>query len=124
MKTILLMWALWFAMTRAADAGFISTNGVASWYGEAHRGRLMADGRRFDPDQLTAASWFYPLGTRVRVTAADQPGRSVIVTITDRGPAKKWVSAGRLIDLSRAAFKEIAPPGLGLVRVIVEPIEE
>lgn len=101
--------------------------GVASWYGEAHRGRLMANGKKFNPDRLTAASWFYPLGTRVRVTLASpelvgksRPARSVVVTITDRGPARRLVRDGRIIDLAHGAFKALAHPDLGLVKVQVE----
>jgi rare lipoprotein A len=98
--------------------------GMASWYGEEHRGKLMANGQRFDPDKLTAASWFYPLGTRVRVTihSPEFETRSVLVTITDRGPAKRLVEQGRVIDLGRAAFEKIAAPDLGLVDVVVEPV--
>jgi rare lipoprotein A len=98
--------------------------GLASWYGEEHRGKLMANGKRFDPDKFTAASWYFPLGTRVRVTlasGAEQP-RSVLVTITDRGPAMEFVRDGRIIDLSRAPFKRLAPPHLGLVAVAVQPV--
>lgn len=97
--------------------------GLASWYGEEHCGKLMANGHMFDPDQMTAASWFYPLGTRVRVTV-NSPNfepRSVTVTITDRGPAKRFVQDGRVIDLARAAFRKIAHPQLGLIGVVVEP---
>jgi rare lipoprotein A len=84
----------------------------------------MANGQKFDPDKLTAASWFYPLGTRVRVTvrAPHFEPRSVLVTITDRGPAKRLVERGRVIDLGSAAFKKLAHPDLGLVEVMVEPI--
>lgn len=89
----------------------------ASWYGEEHRGLPMANGKPFNPDKLTAASWFYPLGTRVVVTHAD---RSVVVEITDRGPAKRLVKEGRKIDLSRAAFAKLADPDLGLIEVTVE----
>jgi len=99
---------------------------VASWYGEEHRGKLMANGEPFDPDRLTAASWFYPLGTQVRVTAKnrrpnDPPGQcaSVVVTITDRGPAKRLVRAGRKIDLAEAAFRVLADPELGLIEVTI-----
>jgi len=77
---------------------------------------LMANGQRFDPDKFTAASWFFDLGTKVVVTRAD---RSVVVEITDRGPAKRLVQRGRTIDLSRAAFAELAPPSLGLIDVAV-----
>ena len=103
-----------------------SMQGVASWYGEAHRGRLMANGKKFNPDKLTAASWFYPLGTQVRVTAnsGSRNARSVLVTITDRGPAHELVRAGRVIDLGHAAFKQLAHPDVGLVRVTVRPVRQ
>jgi rare lipoprotein A len=99
-------------------------SGLASWYGEEHRGKLMANGKPFDPDQLTAASWFYPLGTKVRVTLETAPGtiRSVVVTITDRGPERRLVLDGRVIDLARAAFEKLAPTGAGLVRVTMQPV--
>jgi rare lipoprotein A len=85
----------------------------------------MANGQKFDPDKLTAASWFYPLGTRVRVTinSPDFEPRSVLVTITDRGPAKRLVKQGRVIDLGHAAFQKLAHPDCGLVQVVVEPVE-
>jgi len=114
------------SMTQMADAELtaIQQKGFASWYGESLRGKTMANGRKFDPDQLTAASWFYPLGTRVRVTvnAPEFESRSVMVTITDRGPARRLVQQGRVIDLGRAAFQKIAHPDLGLIEVVVEPI--
>jgi rare lipoprotein A len=99
-------------------------SGSASWYGEEHRGKLMANGKRFDPDQLTAASWFYPLSTKVRVTlAASHPSaRSVVVSITDRGPAPELVRGGRIIDLSHAAFQQVAPPHKGIVLVTVQAL--
>jgi len=89
---------------------------LASWYGEKHRGLLMANGQRFDPDKCTAASWFYDLGTKVVVTHED---RSVIVEITDRGPARSLLKKGRIIDLSRAAFARLADPDFGLIDVTV-----
>jgi rare lipoprotein A len=89
----------------------------------------MANGKCFNPDRLTAASWFYPLGTKVEVTlncpklnGKKQPPRTVIVTITDRGPAHRLVRDGRIIDLAHAAFKALAPPDLGLVEVTVKPL--
>src|SRR5437868_1428096 len=69
---------------------------TASWYGEDHRGRLMANGQRFNPDRLTCASWNYPFGTELRVTHGQ---RTVTVIVTDRGPA---LDLHRDIDLSAA----------------------
>src|ERR1044071_4480086 len=123
MKTVL--WtSLFLLLINSALADIKAATGVASWYGEDHRGRLMANGRRFNPDKLTAASWFYPLGTKVRVTlnSANHNPRSVLVTITDRGPAKELVRDGRIIDLTHAAFKRLGHPAIGLVAVTVEPL--
>jgi rare lipoprotein A len=89
----------------------------ASWYGEQHRGLPMANGQPFNPDKLTAASWFFDLGTKVVVTHAQ---RSVVVDITDRGPAKRLVKEGRKIDLSRAAFAKLANPDHGHIEVTIK----
>jgi len=113
----------WVALSVGADA-FSPMKGTASWYGEIHRGKLMANGQRFNPDQLTAASWFYPLGTKVRVSLQNDPQRTVLVTITDRGPARRLVRGGRVIDLANAAFKQLADPDLGLIAVKVVPLED
>ncbi len=85
----------------------------------------MANGKPFDPDKLTAASWFYPLGTKVRVRTRRPSGhlRSIVVRITDRGPARRLVGEGRIIDLGRAAFARLASPELGLVRVQIEALD-
>jgi len=88
----------------------------ASWYGEKQRDLPMANGQRFNPDKLTAASWFFDFGAKVVVTHAN---RSVVVEITDRGPAKRLLNEGRKIDLSRAAFARLADPDLGLIEVTV-----
>jgi|SRR6266404_4216002 len=126
MKMVLVWAAVLGVGTVPVLAGAPHSEDTASWYGEAHRGRLMANGRRFNPDRLTAASWFYPLGTKVRVTlnsAAAEP-RSVVVTITDRGPAYELVREGRTIDLSHAAFRQLAPPDVGLVAVTTRPVRQ
>jgi len=109
----------------AVRAANVPANGMASWYGEEHRGRLMANGRRFNPEKCTAASWFYPLGAKVRVTLAEpaREPRSVLVTITDRGPARELVRDGRIIDLTHGAFRKLARPRKGLVSVTLSLIE-
>jgi rare lipoprotein A len=124
MKRKLLCVALILAAAGTTEAGVVAKQGLASWYGEAHRGKLMANGKRFNPDDLTAASWFYPLGTKVRVTAraSDNSTRSVVVTVTDRGPARELVREGRIIDLAHGAYKKLAHPDLGLVLVSAHPV--
>ena len=124
MKTALLLTAVLAVASAEGLAAGMASTGVASWYGEAHRGKVMANGRKFNPDRLTAASWFYPLGTKVRVTlnSPSQPRKSVLVTITDRGPAKRLVRDGRIIDLAHGAFKRLAHPDYGLVAVDVRVV--
>jgi rare lipoprotein A len=124
MKSLLLALTLGLAAFRVAAGNSSSATGVASWYGEDHRGRLMANGKQFNPDHLTAASWFYPLGSKVRVTAKG-PGnqsKAVIVRITDRGPSMDLVREGRIIDLTYAAFQQLSSPDRGLISVKVEKV--
>src|SRR5207253_2756164 len=82
----------------------------ATWYGDTHRGRLMANGRRFNPDALTAASWDYPLGTKLKIIHGQ---KSIVVEITDRGGARGFFQFGKTIDLSRAAFSRLASAETG-----------
>lgn len=124
---VLLLWLV--CCISPGWAGETRLSGLASWYGEEHRGKLMANGRPFDPDRMTGASWYYPFGTLIRVTAVDpslpsSARKSVLVRITDRGPSKKYVDSGRIIDLSRAAFNALASPDLGLIQVQLEIVPE
>lgn len=84
----------------------------ASFYDEP---QMTANGERFDPDALTAASKTLAFDTRVRVTSVDT-GRSVVVRINDRGP----YIAGRCLDLSRAAFDAIDDLDKGAMTVKYE----
>ncbi|NLJ87044.1 MAG: septal ring lytic transglycosylase RlpA family protein [Firmicutes bacterium] len=87
---------------------------VASWYGEPFHGRPTANGETFDRHGLTAAHRYLPFGTKVRVTNLHN-GKSVDVTINDRGP---YVS-GRAIDLSSGAAVAIGlkEQGIGSVKL-------
>jgi len=93
--------------------------GMASWYGPGFHGRRNAEGGIYHQDDLTAASVAFPLGSRVMVTNLDN-GRSVEVTITDRGPFKK----GRKIDLSHKAAQMIGMLDQGTARVRIALISK
>jgi len=86
--------------------------GMASYYWQPQR---LASGGWFNPNAMTAAHRKLPFGTRVRVTHQGS-GRSVDVTINDRGP----YIAGRIIDLSRAAAGVIGMTAQGIAKVTVE----
>lgn len=92
--------------------------GVASWYGPGFHSRQTASGAVYDQNQLTAAHPTLPLGTRVLVTNLEN-GRSVEVTINDRGPFLK----GRSIDLSYRAAQLLGMVGPGTVPVRIEVLE-
>jgi rare lipoprotein A len=86
--------------------------GPASWYGQAHHGRLTASGERFDMNALTAAHPTLPFGTRLRVVNLDND-RKVDVRINDRGP----IVPGRIIDLSYGAARALGAVGTGVIPV-------
>jgi rare lipoprotein A len=90
---------------------------TASWYGQEFNNRRTASGERFDPHGLTGAHRSLPLGSRVRVTNLLN-GRSVLVTINDRGPF--W--RRREIDLSLGAARAIGMVERGVARVLIEPL--
>jgi rare lipoprotein A len=102
-----------------ADATPVSaTTGHASWYGEQFADRPTASGERYDPDKLTGAHRTLPLGSKVRVTNLHN-GRSVLVTINDRGPYARR----RAIDLSYGAARAIGMVRRGVARVRIELVE-
>jgi rare lipoprotein A len=91
--------------------------GKASFYGRQFHGRTTASGEKFDMNDMTAAHRTLPMGTVVKVTNLEN-GRSVSVTINDRGPNRR----NRVIDLSQAAASEIGLDDEGLAMVKVEAI--
>jgi rare lipoprotein A len=91
--------------------------GHASWYGIQFANRPTASGTLFDPEKLTAAHRKLPLGTKVVVTNLHN-GRSVLVTINDRGPY--W--GNRVIDLSYRAARVLGMVHRGVARVRIDPL--
>lgn len=93
--------------------------GIASYYADKFHGRKTASGEVFHQDSLTAAHKSLPFGTLVRVTNL-RNNQSVIVKVNDRGMKGK----NRVIDLSKAAARELNMVGAGLVKVKVEVLEK
>ena len=88
--------------------------GGASWYGPGFHGKKTASGQRFNQNAMTAAHKTLPLGSVVRVTNR-ATGKSIEVTINDRGPFVK----GRIIDLSAAAAAKLGTKGSGVGAVCI-----
>ncbi len=80
---------------------------TSAFYGE---GSHTASGERFNPHGLTAAHRTFPFGTRLVVTNPEN-GKSVTVTINDRGPFVRGVA----LDLSLGAAKVIGLTGTAAV---------
>src|SRR5579871_3667727 len=92
-----------------------SFSGMASFYGN-EAGRQTASGQRFNQEAMTAAHRSLPFGTKLRVTHG---GRSVVVTINDRGPFVR----GRVLDLSTGAARAIGLTGAGVGQVVAEVVQ-
>ena len=93
--------------------------GTASWYGRQFHGRPTASGQPYDMNAMTAAHTSLPLGSRVQVTNLAN-GRSVILTINDRGP----FSRNRIIDVSRRAADRLGFRREGTAEVRVQVISD
>jgi len=95
---------MFFKLSLVAALSLIATcpvraeSGLAAFYGGGHT----ASGEVTGPTALTAAHRTLPFGTNVLVTNT-RNGKSVVVRITDRGPYGR----GRIIDVSRAAAREL-----------------
>ncbi len=92
--------------------------GQASWYGASLHRRRTASGERFDMHAFTAAHRSLPFGTQVCVRSLVN-GKVVQVRINDRGPH----TAGRIIDLSRAAARALGMLGRGTKPVALTVLE-
>jgi penicillin-binding protein 1B len=101
--------------TPVADTAALQTvSGAASFYGDRSQGAATSNGERFDNGRLTAAHPSLPFGSQMRVTNLAN-GRSVVVTVTDRGP-----TGSRIISVSRRAAEELDFVSAGTAQVRVE----
>jgi rare lipoprotein A len=102
--------ALVMVSTAIASGPVRAESGLATFYS----GGRTASGEITGPTGLTAAHRTLPFGTKVVVTNL-RSGKTVIVRITDRGPYRR----GRIIDVSRAAARELDMIGSGTIMVSV-----
>jgi rare lipoprotein A len=105
--------ALQFAPLFLTRASAADQSGVASVYSSGS-GAGTASGQRLNLGALTAAHRSLSFGTKVRVTNKSN-GRSVVVTINDRGPFVR----GRVIDVTPAAARVLGFSGLTQVTLNV-----
>jgi len=96
----------------AGDVEAQSWTGKAAFY--TLKGRTASGGHA---TEFTAAHRTLPFGAKVRVTNLSNH-RSVVVTITDRGPFTR----GRVIDVSKKAAQALEFGSAGMARVRVEVV--
>jgi rare lipoprotein A len=102
LKLSRLLWAVLLACVFLVLGGGCAEAkvGLASWYGPGFEGLPTASGEPYDPYGYTVAHKTMPLGTDLVVKYG---GRSVQVTVNDRGP---YVGS-RELDLSQGAAEAI-----------------
>lgn len=94
-------------------------SGKATYYADSLAGNHTANGDVYDPKKFTAAHKKLPFGTVVRVVREDN-GAVTYARINDRGP---FGPKDRIIDLSKAAAKELDMMKAGVVGVRVEIVQ-
>lgn len=91
----------------------------ASYYADKFVGRKTASGQIYSHKKLTAAHRTLPLGTKVKLINPKN-GKTVIVTINDRGPFAK--TSVRQFDLSKLAMQELGGVNSGVIQIVYEVI--
>lgn len=92
-------------------------SGKASHMGHGLQGRIQANGTKHNKNAFICAHRTLPFGTVIKVTNINN-GKTVKVTVTDRGPYVK----GRIIDLSLAAANKLDFKESGVIDVYIERI--
>jgi rare lipoprotein A len=116
--TIFLLFGFSLTCIKGGFAQQVET-GMASFYNDKLQGRLTASGEVYDTINMTAAHRSLPFFTKIKVTNIDNK-KSVIVIINDRGPFVEQ----RIVDLSKAAAKELNFIEKGLVKVQLEVVDQ
>lgn len=100
----------------SSHEGFVQT-GIASWYGKDFHGKQTSNGDIYDMHAMTAAHKTLPFGVYVKVINRDN-GHEAVVRINDRGP----FVAGRIIDLSYSAARDLGVVASGTAPVKIEAL--
>lgn len=120
----LLVAGWWYYTAYSAPIVFkFPLHGQASWYSRSDPGvqKTTANHERFNDQGMTAAIWGVEFGTYLKVTNKAN-GKSVAVRVNDRGPHRRFVRQGRVIDLTKSAFQMISSAKTGLIDVLVEKL--
>jgi rare lipoprotein A len=94
-------------------------SGIVSHYSTRTNSTTTASGIPLNDSVRTAAHKTLPFNTKVKVYRADNPDLQTTVVITDRGP----YIAGRVLDVSQAAARDLQIIGRGIAKCNIEIVE-
>ena len=94
-------------------------SGVVSHYSTRTNSTTTASGIPLNDSLRTAAHKTLPFNTKVKVSRVDNPDLQTTVVITDRGP----FIAGRVLDVSQAAAKDLGIISRGIAKCNIEIVE-
>lgn len=92
--------------------------GKATYYSQKAHGHRTASGERHDKNAMICAHKKLPFGTLVRVVN-EKNKKEIVVRVNDRGP----FGAGKIIDLSYGAARELSMLADGVVPVTLYILE-
>ena len=131
--------AILLALSLALTPTGVPMSGIASWYDATYTPEHGVGGQSTwytrPPYRLkhyaAVGSWRWgDKPYRLKVCRQDDPSRCVVVTVVDHcARCRKdlrgvWTKKSRAIDLSPAAFSQLATLGSGLVRVSIRAIRQ
>ena len=119
-KTILITISLFLsiAICNANDSKKYVAVGKSSYYStKCNGGTQTASGKKLTNDGMTAAHKTLPFGTKIKVTNLKN-GKSVILSISDRGPFLK----SRILDVTIGAAQKLGFKEDGITTVKIEEI--
>ena len=94
-------------------------SGIVSHYSTRTNSTTTASGIPLNDSLRTAAHKTLPFNTKVKVVREDNPDLQTTVVITDRGP----YIAGRVLDVSQAAARDLQLNSRGIAKCNIEIIE-
>lgn len=103
-------------LTETTLSANVAQRGVASWYGTENK--ISSTGKILKHNAPALAHKTLPIGTWVKITDTTTK-KTVIAVVEDRGP---YVN-GRIVDLNKAAAKQLGILKCGITKVSVEKLK-
>ncbi|GIV43342.1 MAG: hypothetical protein KatS3mg035_0465 [Bacteroidia bacterium] len=110
---------VWMSLEVFSQTHF-TEKGYATYYSDIFHGRKTASGQIYNKNEMVCAHKKLPFNSYVKVTNLSNQ-KTVIVKVIDRGP---YGGNGYIIDLSRAAAKELDMLQSGVARVSIELVNK